>query len=94
MPSHRFFALGDHNATCDICGRAFKFSRLQKTWDGFWACDQDWYPRNPQEYLRGIADNQSVAVNRPQVFSFVNTPVGNISALGDPYLGEYTLGGL
>lgn len=60
-----FLRVGDYNAICDVCGRKFKFSRLRQKWDNTWACEQDWEPRQPQDYLRGIPDNMSVPLSRP-----------------------------
>lgn len=60
-----FLRVGDYNAICDVCGRKFKFSRLRQKWDNTWACEQDWEPRQPQDYLKGIKDNMSVPLSRP-----------------------------
>jgi hypothetical protein len=60
-----FLRVGDYNAICDVCGRKFKFSRLRQKWDNTWACEQDWEPRQPQDYLKGIMDNMSVPLSRP-----------------------------
>lgn len=60
-----FLRVGDYNSICDVCGRKFKFSRLRQKWDNTWACEQDWEPRQPQDYLRGIPDNMSVPLSRP-----------------------------
>ena len=60
-----FLRVGAYNAICDVCGRKFKFSRLRQKWDNTWACEQDWEPRQPQDYLKGIKDNMSVPLSRP-----------------------------
>lgn len=60
-----FLRVGDYNAICDVCGRKFKFSRLRQKWDNTWACSADWEPRQPQDYLKGIMDNMSVPLSRP-----------------------------
>ena len=59
------YASGDWNAICDRCGKQFKFSRLKKTWDGLWVCSRDWEPRHPQDFVRGIKDDQHAPVTRP-----------------------------
>jgi hypothetical protein len=69
-----FLRVGDYNAICDVCGRKFKFSRLRQKWDNTWACEQDWEPRQPQDYLKGIKDNMSVPLSRPDPpASYVDT---------------------
>ena len=60
-----YFKLGDHNAICDICGFKYKMSELNETWDGYMACSKDWNPRQPQDFVRGSQDNQSVNPSRP-----------------------------
>jgi len=60
-----YLKLGDHNAICDICGFKYKMSELKETWDGYMACSQDWNPRQPQDYVKGVQDNQSVEISRP-----------------------------
>ena len=63
-----FLRKGDYNAICDRCGFKFKFSQLRKEWDGLYVCTAHgcWEPRQPQDYLKGIADNMSVPISRPE----------------------------
>lgn len=67
MPKLGYYALGDWNATCDQCGRGFKFSSLRKRWDNAWTCDACWEIRQPQDFVRGVKDDQSVPVGRPRI---------------------------
>lgn len=57
---------GDWKAVCDACGREFKASALRKRWDGFMVCQEDWEPRHPQEFVRGVVDTQVPAWTRPE----------------------------
>lgn len=66
MPVNTYWKRGDHNGICQRCGFEFKFSELHKTWDGLWVCADDWEPRHPQDYVRGIPDNQSVRNTSPE----------------------------
>lgn len=61
-----YFKKGEWNAICDRCGGKFKSSQLRKTWDGFYVCRDDYEPRHPQDFLRGVKDNQSVPWTRPE----------------------------
>lgn len=61
-----YYQGGNWNSICDACGKKFKFSDLKKRWDGIWVCHQDWEIRHPQDFLKGIKDNQSVPVSRPE----------------------------
>ncbi len=61
-----YLKLGENNVLCDICGFKYKSSDLLKTWDGYWACRPCWYPRNPQDFVRGIPDPQAPRLSRPE----------------------------
>ena len=51
---------GDWKAICDVCGREYKASVLKQRWDGLMCCPQDWEPRQPQDFVRGVPDPQLV----------------------------------
>jgi hypothetical protein len=61
-----FLRNGDYNGICDACGHKYKFSQLKLRWDGLYVCSYDWEIRQPQDYVKGVKDNQSVPVSRPQ----------------------------
>lgn len=54
--SRDYFAPGDWNATCYVCGGKFKASELIKHWQGYHVCSECWEPRHPQDFVRGVAD--------------------------------------
>jgi hypothetical protein len=51
---------------CDACGRKFKESELRQRWDGLMVCSGDWEVRQPQDYVRGVADIQAPPYVRPE----------------------------
>jgi hypothetical protein len=56
----------------------FKEHDLQKRWDGVMVCSGDWEPRQPQDFVRGVADKQAPPWARPEAsdkFLFVCTPI-------------------
>lgn len=57
---------GTNNGLCMRCGFKFKFSELRRTWDNLWVCSKDWEPRQPQDFVRGVPDNQSVPAASPE----------------------------
>ena len=70
---------GDWDAICDICGIKYKASQLRKRWDGFMVCSFDYEPRQPQDFVRGVADFQAPPYTRPESqdsFIGVCTPDG------------------
>ena len=82
-PSDRA-VLGDNNAICQICGRKYKASQLRKRWDGFLACKDDWHPRQPQDFVRGVKDNQQapvISTETPDQFLVVCTLSGRSSTV-------------
>ena len=73
---------GGWNVICDQCGRMFKDSELQLRWDGFMVCSDDWEPRQPQDYVHGVADIQAPKWARPeQTDSFIILPVSTGSSV-------------
>lgn len=59
MSTGRYYAPGDWNATCDVCGFAFKASLLRKNWQGLMVCAGDFETRQPQDYVRATIDKQT-----------------------------------
>lgn len=69
---------GGWKVICDVCGRLFKEHDLQKRWDGVMVCSGDWEPRQPQDFVRGVADKQAPPWARPEAsddFLFTCTPI-------------------
>ena len=67
MPELTGYERGTWNSSCDQCGRGFKFRELRKRWDNAWCCSACWEIRQPQDFVRGIRDDQSVPVARPRI---------------------------
>ena len=66
MADADFWADGKWNFFCDLCGRKQKSSRAMKTWQGLYVCRHHKEVRNPQDFLRGVKDDQSVPWTRPE----------------------------
>ena len=69
---------GNWLVICDECGRQFKASELRQRWDGLMVCEGDWEPRQPQDFVRGVADKMAPPYTRPEQqdeFIFVCTPL-------------------
>jgi hypothetical protein len=83
-----YYKSGTYNGICDRCGSKFKFSDLKLEWDGLYVCTANgcWEPRQPQDYVKGVRDDMSVPVSRPdQPAVFLDTlyvtPVTSTSIL-------------
>ena len=61
-----FFADGQWNFFCDLCGRKAKSSDGVKTWDNHYVCRHHKEVRNPQDFLKGVKDDPSVPWSRPE----------------------------
>ena len=59
--------LGDYNAICDKCGMKRKASTLSRDWQGLRLCPQCFDTRNPQDFVRGVEDNQTVPWSRSDI---------------------------
>lgn len=62
-----YYAEGQWNFFCDLCGAKNKSSDAMKTWNGLYVCRHHKELRNPQDFLRGVKDDPSVPWSRPEV---------------------------
>jgi len=51
---------------CESCGRVVKNTELRQRWDGFMVDELCWEPRQPQDFVRGVADYQAPPWTRPE----------------------------
>lgn len=79
-----YVELGDWNAACWECGRKFKASTLKRHWQGFYVCPDHWEPRQPQDFVRGMADDQIPPWTQdvPDTFVLFCLPNGRSSTAG------------
>lgn len=86
---------GDWKALCDVCGREYKASQLQKRWDGLMCCQQDWEIRQPQDFVRGVADTQIAPWTRPEpsdnytAVCYSNSAVAGVAQASCSLTGTY-----
>lgn len=57
MSYRPYYKKGDWLAICDVCGRKVKASHIKQRWDGLKVCPEDWEPRQPQDFVRGVAEH-------------------------------------
>jgi hypothetical protein len=65
MGKRDYYKRGEWNARCDRCGAKFKSGELDLEWDKFLVCRLCWEPRHPQDFVRGLKDDQTVPISRP-----------------------------
>lgn len=82
MGARDYYAKGQWNCWCPVCGFKRKSGEMRLRWDGVYVCEQDWEPRQPQDFVRGHADKQQVdftlSENPDQFVGAARTPAGNI----------------
>ncbi len=81
------YADGEWNFQCDLCGRKAKSSTAMKTWDNHYVCQHHKEVRNPQDFVAGVKDDQTVPWTRSTpADTFVNP--GHFPVILDT-LGRY-----
>ena len=78
MSTPQYYDNGSFNVICDVCGRQYRAFQLTQRWDGLMVCQGDWEPRQPQDFVRGVADKMAPPWTRPEpadtfINPFVNT---------------------
>jgi hypothetical protein len=72
-----------NNVICDRCGFKFKAGELRRTWDGLWVCREDWEPRHPQDYVKGVRDIQKPVLSRPEAPDIFTASAVALTMWGD-----------
>ena len=49
----------NHWVVCDVCGLEYRVEDMRLRWDGAAVCKEDYEPRHPQEFIKGIRDDTS-----------------------------------
>jgi len=60
------FTHGQWKMASDRSGRAYLNSDIRTEWTGLKVGKDEWEPRHPQEYVRGVVDNYAVRDARPR----------------------------
>ena len=65
MTNQNTYVHGSWNMISDRSGFKHKRGDMRKEWDGSWVHKDDFDPRHPQDRVKGVPDDQSVADPRP-----------------------------
>lgn len=57
---------GDNNVISDRSGFKKKASECKFEWNGLFVSNSEWEERQPQDFVRGVPDDQRVAISRPE----------------------------
>lgn len=84
-----YYAPGDWDAVCYICGFKSKASSMVRYWSGFYTCQSCWEPRQPQDFVRSIPDIQTAPWQQPITYAYAYFCSANDSS---SYAGSATAG--
>lgn len=74
-----YLALGDWNVQCYQCGFKRKASQMERNWQGYYVCPEHNEPRQTQDFVRGVPDNQIPPWVQPwptAIYTYTNTIIG------------------
>jgi hypothetical protein len=73
MADDKHYVPGDFYRICDRTGFKVRASKTRKQWDNLIVRLESFEPRQPQDFVRGVPDNQTVPEPRPhQKDIFIN----------------------
>jgi hypothetical protein len=70
-----YYAPGEWNLVCSICGRKMKSGDAVKNWQGMWRHRRCNNPRQPQDFVRVLPDDQTVPFSQPPTDSYVQISI-------------------
>lgn len=65
MANDLFYKPGSWYRIDELSGFKVRAEKTKKTWYGTYRADDNWEPRNAQDFVRGVADDQTVPDARP-----------------------------
>jgi hypothetical protein len=83
--------LGDWNVQCFECGRKLKASHAERNWQGYYVHPEHNEPRQTQDFVRGVPDNQQPPWVQPWpavIYEYINQTMG----FGDGATVQFQLG--
>ncbi len=77
-----YLDLGNWNAVCWECGRKRKASELARNWQGYYVCPEHWEPRQPQDFVKNVIDDETVPWSQPSEYVVAtSTTIGALTTL-------------
>ncbi|WP_213775116.1 hypothetical protein [Bradyrhizobium sp. dw_78] len=75
MADDKHYVPGDFYRICDRSGFKVRASATMKEWDNLIVRNKSWEPRQPQDFVRGVPDNQNVPEPRPRQVNTFDGPL-------------------
>ena len=67
MSNNTYYKKGGFWAICDVCGFKYRASQMRERWDGLMVCPDDWNPRQPQDFVKGVPEDTTTPWSRTRV---------------------------
>lgn len=81
MADDRHYVPGDYYRICDMTGFKVRVGQTAKEWNGLIVRKKSWEARQPQDFVRGVVDDQSVSEPRSrQVNVFIGPLTTELTA--------------
>jgi hypothetical protein len=88
MGTERHYKPGSFYRICDRTGFATRAERTQREWQGLIVRKEVFEPRQPQDFVRGVNDIQTVPYPRPRQVDFFSGPLTTtLTTLTTPTIG-------
>ncbi len=83
MADDKHYVPGDFYRICDRTGFKVRANQTRQQWDQLIVRKESWEPRQPQDFVRGVADEQIVPMPRPRQpnVTFRPTAVGSFQVM-------------
>lgn len=76
MADDKHFVPGDYYRISDRSGRKIRAGKTRKEWTNSIVGEKEWEPRHPQDFVRGVKDDQNVPEPRPRPTDTFIGPLG------------------
>lgn len=75
MPADRFYVPGTFYRVCDRTGFKTRSYDTRMQWNNLIVRKEVWEPRQPQDFVKGVVDDQTVPLPRPRSVSAYDGPL-------------------
>lgn len=76
MAREGFYKMGSYYRIDDLSGFTVRAERTKKMWTNTIRRTQSWEPRQPQDFVKGVRDDQTVPEPRPRQLDQFQGPLG------------------
>jgi hypothetical protein len=76
MADDKHYVGGEWYRICDRTGFKIRDTRTRKEWTNRIVRDRSWEPRQPQDFVQGVTDDQTVVDPRPRQLDEFQGPLG------------------